>query len=324
MTPTMIFVNSGVFSKSSTDTTISFRENDWLPAASISYDITRSLKVRTSYGKTITRPDFRERSNFRYTDIWSQYIVVGLDKGLKNVYCKNYDLRLEWYPGAGEIVSIGAFYKYFDSSIEMIGRGDQDQSSYRVFYINANYAKTKGIEVNLRKNLGFITPVLQKLYVSGNATWLEGEVALKTQRISGWTIRGENRPRPPLGMSPFMANAGISWQDKWFGSAINYNYTARKLVLGGVIAELDEYEARRGSLEAQLKLVLAKEKVELNINASNLLDEPYIRYINKCPNEVDPEEEEQAVKDLKYNGVETIRKKVWKGRSYSMSITYKF
>ena len=37
---------------------------------------------------------------------------------LKNCYVDNLDLRYEWYPSRGELISLAVFYKHFDSPIE--------------------------------------------------------------------------------------------------------------------------------------------------------------------------------------------------------------
>ena len=39
---------------------------------------------------------------------------------LRQSHSDNFDLRLEWYPQAGEVVSVNAFYKKFKDPIEMV------------------------------------------------------------------------------------------------------------------------------------------------------------------------------------------------------------
>lgn len=308
-----------------TDTTKTYTETDILPSVNASFDILPTLKVRASYGKTIVRADYRERSSFEYVDLWENYIVVGLSDGLDNSYCKNYDARLEWYPGPGEIISVGAFYKYFDSPIEMVGNGGATYVDYYAFALNGNYAKTKGIEVNLRKHFGFISPALKRLYASGNATWMDGEISFPSETVNGFQVSGGNRSRLPMGMAPFSGNAGLSWQGQYMGMSVNYAYNSERIVLAGAGDYLDEYEAARASLDAQLKVMLAKEKLELKFNASDLLAQPYIIYRNYTY--TDSEDESGVVfgkTAQKYEDGDFIIRKTKKGRSFSMSLTYKF
>ena len=42
------------------DTTISIKNTDWLPAATLVYNITPTLNARLAFSKTLARPEFRE------------------------------------------------------------------------------------------------------------------------------------------------------------------------------------------------------------------------------------------------------------------------
>ncbi len=59
------------------DTTVTYRESDWLPSLNIIYNITRRSNVRAAYSKTLARPDFRERASFVYYDLRLRKTVIG-------------------------------------------------------------------------------------------------------------------------------------------------------------------------------------------------------------------------------------------------------
>ncbi len=321
MRPSMLYGKESEYGW--TDTTKTYTETDILPSTNISFEILPSLKLRGSYGKTIIRADFRERSTFEYVDLWENYVVVGLSDGLENSYCQNFDARMEWYPGPGEIISIGAFYKYFNAPIEMVGNGGASYVDYYAFALNGNYAKTKGLEANLRKQLDFIIPALKRLYISGNATWMTGEISFPSKTINGFPVSGGDRERLPMGMAPFSGNAGLSWQGQYFGMAVNYAYTSERIVLAGAGDYLDEYEAARAALDAQLKVLLAEEKIEIKFNASNLLNQPYIIYRNYSYTE-NENGNVFGKTAQKYEDGDFIIRKTNKGRNFSMSVSYKF
>ena len=74
---------------------------------------------------------------------------------LRPCYVQNVDLRYEFYPSKGEVVSLAAFYKYFDSPIEWtytVAGGTSLIYSYK----NAHHANNYGIELDIRKDLSFI------------------------------------------------------------------------------------------------------------------------------------------------------------------------
>ncbi len=100
--------------------------------------------------------------------------------GLKNSSISNGDVRIEWYPGAGEVVSVTGFYKKFKDPVELVSfRGDD--GNYLLFYYNLDNAESKGIEFDVRKSLKFIHPsstFLSNLYFNANFTWLDSKVSL--------------------------------------------------------------------------------------------------------------------------------------------------
>ena len=71
----------------------------------------------------------------------------------------------------------------------------------------------KGIEINVRKSLGFLAPgsFLQDLYLSGNATFLKGDVTYNLDKLVSDAAGTENnsnmqdRSRPLQGLAPILS-----------------------------------------------------------------------------------------------------------------------
>lgn len=89
-----------------------------LPSVNIAFNLSDRMLVRTAYGKTINRPEFREIAPLYFYDFLFNSINTG-NINLKTPSIDNYDLRWEFYPRNGENLTVGAFYKKFTNPIEV-------------------------------------------------------------------------------------------------------------------------------------------------------------------------------------------------------------
>ena len=103
--------------KQKADSLVTVKKTDWLPAATLVYNITDNFNARFAYSRTIARPDFRELTPCMYYNVDDRITVIGTSQ-IKQSFTDNYDLRLEWYPAPGEVVSVSAFYKKFNLPVE--------------------------------------------------------------------------------------------------------------------------------------------------------------------------------------------------------------
>jgi outer membrane receptor protein involved in Fe transport len=90
---------------------------NWLPSLNLTYALNKKTNIRVAASRTVVRPDFRELAPFSFYDFNSSSAVVGNDT-LKSTNITNLDLRFEWYPGNGQILSFTGFYKNFENAIE--------------------------------------------------------------------------------------------------------------------------------------------------------------------------------------------------------------
>lgn len=314
------------------DTTLVNKKTDWLPALTLIYNITDNFNVRGAYSKTIARPDFRELAISTYFNVEDRVEVRNV-AGVKQTYIDNADLRFEWYPQAGEVISISGFYKKFKDPVELITVESQQDQNYFLYTFNLDEATALGMELNLRKSFGFISPgsFLKDLYLSANATILKGDVKYNTSKLMYEAIGieppkdmvfAEDRDRPLQGLVPYAVNAGLDYSGKIFGAAINYGTTGRKLVLAGEEEKDDRYEVPRNVLDLQLSVRPLK-NLEIKANASDILNEAFVVYRNTS-NEWGKSFEGQT-DDMNYNkGKDLIIGQYKKGVTYSLSVNYKF
>ncbi|KMW80021.1 TonB-dependent receptor [Bacteroides sp. 3_1_13] len=312
------------------DSLVTVKKTDWLPAATLVYNITDNINARFAYSRTIARPDFRELTPCNYYNVDDRVEVRGVG-GLRQSHSDNFDFRLEWYPQAGEVLSVSAFYKKFKDPVEMVTRVTSD-GNYILYPFNIDNANVKGIEINMRKSLGFFAPAsfLKNLYLSGNVTFLKGDVTYNLDKLYGTTqeIKTQDRSRPLQGLAPYTVNVGLTYQDKMFGAALNYGRSGRKLVLAGNYAKFDQYEAPRNVLDLQLSARFLKERLEVKFNASDLLNQDIIVYRN-CGNDPLVEDPnggayEDLTSDMNYNSGDWVLSRIKKGINLSLSVGYRF
>lgn len=318
------------------DSLVVLDKTDWLPATSLVYNITTNLNARAAYSRTLSRPDFRELSLNNYYNVDDRVWVINQGT-LKQSQTDNYDLRLEWFPRAGEVFSVSAFYKEFTNPIELVTRMTSSQQSFYMYSVNLDEATAKGLELNMRKSLGFVAPgaFLENLYLSGNASIIKGDVTYNLDELLEMPSVKEDRSRPLLGLSPYTVNTGLTYEGLRFGAAVNYGREGQRLVTSGDEAKYDQYEASRDVLDLQLSARFLQQKMEIKLNASDILNQDVIVYRNtrivewtlENPN---PETGKPGTEyldltgDKGYNPGDQVMSRIKKGVNLSLSVSYTF
>jgi TonB-dependent receptor len=300
--------------------------DDLLPSLAAVYSFGSRINLRASYGKTMARPDFRELSYTNYYDV-DERLEVTILRPLEQSYVKNYDLRFEWYPDGGEVISLSFFYKEFEKPVEKISRVKTDQQNYQVFTVNLDAATARGMELNFRKSFGFVAPALANLWLSGNASLIKGNIEYQV-----WGDK--TRERPLQGLAPYLLNASLNYEGKLVGAVVNYTRAGRVLVMAGDYPELDEFENPRNVLDLQVSARFLKERLEVKLNASDLLHEDIIIYRNCSYGGTGNSSGEgltigesgyyDLTAHMDYNAGDWVLSRINKGVNFSLSINYKF
>lgn len=239
-----------------------------LPSLNIGYNITKKMIVRAAYGMSTNRPEFREIAPFGYYDFNISYVVKG-NPNLKNCTIHNADIKWEFYPSAGEVINVAAFYKRFNNPIEMYTR---DLGNRTFSFQNAKRADLFGIEVEIRKNFSSVKNFLKDFGIVANASYIWSRVNLdSTQAI------GQSNKRPLQGQAPYVVNTGIFYNNKEKGIQFNimYNVTGKRIIYVGAQNYPDIYEMPRHTLDFNLSY-LFKKGVEISFGAQDLLNQKSI------------------------------------------------
>ncbi|MES2306851.1 MAG: TonB-dependent receptor [Gemmatimonadota bacterium] len=241
---------------------------DVLPSVALNLKLGTRTSLRLSGTQTLSRPEYRELSPILFRE------VIGFDnvKGnpeLKRALIQNYDLRWEFYPHRGEVVSLGLFAKKFTDPIERVYQGT---SGTRIIsYVNAASADNYGVELELRKGLGTLASVLQPFDVFTNAT-----VMKSTIHIDPTSGSVTNAARKMVGQAPYVVNAGITWTHPSGNASATalFNRVGERITEAGETPLPDVIEQPRNVLDLSLRFPVAG-ALSARLDGKNLLDTPY-------------------------------------------------
>lgn len=312
----------------------------WMPSANFTYSPTQKLNLRTAFSRTMIRPEFLERARFAMFNPELGGRILNIN-GLTSTRIDAYDFKVELFPGLGETVSIGAFYRYIDKPVEMEKRPAQDGRSEYILD-NSLWAKNYGLEFEFRKKLNFIADYawLNNITLFGNATYNQSTVqrtyVFSRLQPDGKTVLDTGlkaSKRPLYGQTPYMLNAGIQYEGKKLGLNIVYNKTGRKMYIVGSSIAYNEYQRPYSQLDAQISYKFLKPGLEIKFNAANLLDQK-IEYYSNGNSYRQRTVEERVLGDddfiLKPGYSDNYEKDDFKtfsqrfGRSFSLQLNYNF
>jgi outer membrane receptor protein involved in Fe transport len=290
---------------------IDTKKGDFLPSVNLIYSINNKQNLRASYSRTLNRPEFRELAPFAFFD-FSNRIVVGGNPSLVRATIDNFDLRYEFYPGKGQMVSVSGFYKDFSSPIELTSDPNNFNSTA---YQNAISANNYGVELEFRTLLSTLfgnpeSVLWNRFTLSANAAFIFSNV--EEAPFAG-VVKGVEA-RTLQGQSPYLFNSGLTYLDPVGGWGVNLsaNRVGQRIFIVGSVNEPDTWEQGRTILDFQLTKTLMKEKLELKFNARDLLRQKQIFFLDQNENQ-------------KYDkGSDNIFQARTFGSVLSLSATYKF
>lgn len=230
---------------------------NFFPSVNFTYNINDKNLFRFSYGKTTNRAEFREMSNFDYQDFDMFAIIHGNDT-LKSAYIDNYDLRYEWYPSPGEIVSIAAFYKDFKDPIEVFLIPAGTGYDYKPF--NTEKAYSMGIELDARKQFSEFKESAGFLHYLKNLTLIFNTSLIKSEINTSLQGFARDKKRIMQGQSPYIINLGLNYASEVskFSVGINYNRLGKRIAYVGNPLTPHTWELPRNSLDLTLQKELGK------------------------------------------------------------------
>jgi len=243
---------------------------DVLPSVSLNWSLTPDQTLRLSASQTLSRPEYRELAPVQYREVLGGDNVVG-NPDLQRSLIRNLDLRWEWYPSPSEAVTVAFFAKDFQDPIERIFLGT---SGTRIItFTNAEGARNYGVELELRKGLGWMSEALETTTFFTNATVMESDIEIN-QSLSGAFQTTQNRPM--VGQSPYVVNAGLTYAsyDNSMSATVLYNVAGRRINSAAELPLPNVYEEARHGLDVSFRFPLLP-GVKGKADFENVLDSPY-------------------------------------------------
>lgn len=164
------------------DADVAFSQDDVLPAVGLSFVPVESVRLNASYSETIARQTFKELSPILQQEFLGGPVFIG-NPELGMSALENYDLRLDYTPGPGSLVSVSWFQKDIEDPIEYVQR-----LTNFTFTTPENYpeGELSGYELELRQDLSRLGEGLHGLSVGANATFMDSEVQLPADEIAAF------------------------------------------------------------------------------------------------------------------------------------------
>ena len=241
---------------------------DLLPSLALNYQLAESQTVRLSASQTLSRPEYREIASVSSFEPIGGLITFG-NPNLRRSLIQNYDLRWEWYPRSGEVVSVALFAKRFKDPIERVLVNQTGALANS--FVNAEKADNYGIELELRKSLAFVSPGLAPLAVFANTTFMRSRITPGNNDISSLT----STDRPMVGQAEYVVNGGLTYAGaSGLSATALYNVVGPRIVEAGALPFPDAYEQLRHVIDLSVQLPVLN-GTALKLDAKNLLDSPY-------------------------------------------------
>jgi len=253
---------------------------DFFPSANIIYSTTDNANLRLSYARTTARPSFKEASIAQiYDPLTNRTFIGNLD--IRPTYIDNLDIRYEIFGGSAQLFAVSGFFKSFTDPIELSIYSDF--SADNIQPRNVNDAIVYGIELEVRKNLDFISPAFENFDVNLNISVIDSKVEMDRSPNGEYESKQRNLrvgeefdgTRELQGQSPYLINSGINYtnNEKGWQAGIFYNVQGKTLELVGLGTVPDVYTMPFNSLNLNVSKSFGEDKnSSLSLKVGNILN----------------------------------------------------
>ncbi|GGG93735.1 collagen-binding protein [Polaribacter pacificus] len=263
-----------------------FAKFEFLPNVSFKYEVTEKQNLKLAASKSYTLPQYKERAPFQFEEV-TQIKFGNPDLDLSTNY--NVDLRWEYFPKSGEVISLTGFGKIIQNPINevVVASATNDIS-----YLNTGKQATVfGAEFEIRKQLFSVDgDFANKLSAGFNASYMYSNQDFDRFKIINETklnVNFTNLEGKLTGASDLIANADLTYFREFNETSnilgtLSFNYFSDRVYAIGSAGKGDLIDKGVGSLDLVLKSQLSK-RVKLGLNVKNLLN-PSIKRVQDTQN----------------------------------------
>lgn len=277
---------------------------DILPSVHLKYNVHRNANLRFSYARAVNRPSFFEIAP--YSIIGDDYKEEG-NPDLKHTVADNIDLRYEFFPGSSEQFMVGLFYKNIQNPIEYGLITEGQDLKYKP--MNFGTARNLGVEVDIMKYFNWFG-------VKANYTYTHSAITTTKRQMNGNEVEMLEQTRPLYGQAAHVANLSLLFKSPrhaWEGQILG-SYTGKRLADISSWYDDDIWERGFFQLDASLEKGF-KYGLTVFAKASNLLNTPILRYIQKGPHTVN-------VDSRRFDG-NVVERESRSGQTFMIGLRYK-
>jgi len=262
------------------------QEQHFLPALSVNWDMTETMRVRSSLARTVARPSFKELAPVIFLNVESGDIFVGnVDLDMSTIM--NYDVRWEWFPTPGSLIGVSFFGKTINKPIEL----SQESGTVDIFrYINSEKGTVYGMELEFQRDLSFIGEELRHFSLGANYSYIQSQAERPAFITSGTDANGNpntvdslfGRSRRLQGQPDYIVNFNLTYDNPEYplSSGVFLNITGPQLfAVGGQPADPDVFQEPFTTLDVGLTYKITKNS-RVSLRAQNLLNAEVRRYFN--------------------------------------------
>lgn len=287
------------------DTVGTLDDDDLLPSLNVIHQLTPTMNLRASYGRTLARPNFREKAPYASYSFANDFIFLG-NVNLKRTLIDNYDIRWEWFIRPGEIVAVSAFHKSFLNPIERVINVLFASEGGEVLYDNVDRATVQGLEFEVRTRLDVLHDVLQDFTFGANLSLIRSRVNISEGELTVTRAVDPSAPatRSLQGQSPYLLNLSLAYDNAATGTSASAFFH----VFGDRLAEVslggtpDVFERSRPMLDVSVSQK-AFDRWTVSAGARNLLNS-------------------RSLLSHHYKGQEFVRSEHMIGMSLSLGLSY--
>ncbi len=251
--------------------------NDLLPSLNLVYAVNKNVNIRAGYNKSLARPTFRELAPFASYQFAGDYVLVG-NPELERTRIDNVDLRWEWFPNAGDLLSVSMFYKKFENPIER--SIDPRAQNTQISFVNVPQATVYGLEFEVKKELPFLSNQKNKIRTGANFSLIYAETTIDEEEYQARLKIDPNASatRPMFGQSPWIVNAFVSYLNlpTNLTATVSFNMWGDRLSIVSRGRVPDVYEQTRPTLDFVLEKGWGK-KWTFGFKARNLLNPDFAK-----------------------------------------------
>jgi TonB-dependent receptor len=288
-------------------------------SVNLTYKPRPDMNVRLGYYTSLARPELREMTNIYEFDPFQFAVVVGNPK-LINQLTRSEDVRWEWFPAPGEVISGSFFAKQIDNQLNkvFIYNSPGSASLYPEYPIveyqnDPNRGYIYGIELEFRKSLGNLWRPLNHFFIGTNFMGAYSEITKNGARDSASRINDRHAPEksPVYEQPPYSINVYLDYDNPKSGTNItaSFNVVGERLIQIQLDGTPDIYDRPAPLLDVVFSQKLGK-KFLLKGFAKNLLN-PAFREVYAYPEN-----------GGKFYGSTYIHHQYYKGTDYAIGLSY--